>query len=79
MLPVQQKALERNYLKKVNVLEREILQENVKNLTSNIIIARTFNDEVRMANKMRAHKLVKLHQKIKGEDWDDSIESLKPR
>lgn len=68
MLPVQQKALERNYLKKVNVLEREILQENVKNLTSNIIIARTFNDEVRMANKMRAQKLVKLHQKIKGED-----------
>ena len=52
----------KTYLRKVDVLEREILHENVKNLTNNIIIAKTFNDEVRMANRKRAIRLVSMHR-----------------
>jgi hypothetical protein len=54
--------LARTYLRKVDVLEREILHENVKSLTNNIIIAKTFNDEVRMANRKRAIRLVSMHK-----------------
>ena len=52
----------RTYLRKVDVLEREILHENVKSLTNNIIIAKTFNDEVRMVNRKRAIRLVSMHK-----------------
>ena len=48
-------------MQKVDALERDILQENVKLLANNIIIAKTFSDEVRMANKKRAQRLLSFH------------------
>lgn len=38
------------------------MHENVKTLTNNIIIAKTFNDEVRIANRKRAMRLVSMHK-----------------
>ena len=39
-------------------MEHEILTENVKDLANNVIISKTFSDEVRLANRARAAKLI---------------------
>jgi len=54
--------LQRTYLKKVEVLEKEILQENVECLANNIIISKTFSDEIRMENRKNAKRLVDFHK-----------------
>jgi len=66
--------LARTYLRKVDVLEREILHENVKSLTNNIIIAKTFNDEVRLANRKRATRLVSMHKERMLKEMTTKIE-----
>jgi hypothetical protein len=43
-------------------MERDILYENKKDLTDNIIISKNFNDEIRIANRKRAMKLVSFHR-----------------
>lgn len=57
--PRKQVKLQKKYLEKVDILEKEVLEENVQFLTNNIIIAKTFADDIRIANKKRASHLVK--------------------
>ena len=52
------------------------MHDNVKNLTNNIIIAKTFNDEVRLANRKRALRLVSMHKERMLNEQAAEIEAL---
>ena len=63
------------YLRKVDSLEREILHENVVNLTNHIIIAKNFSDEVRMANRKRAVRLISMHKERMQKEMVSEVET----
>ena len=60
-------------------MEHEILTENVKTLANTVIITKTFSDEVRLANRARAAKLIERFKIKKAKEEEKMLKNMPPK